>query len=680
MLAVAVTRVAASPEGDGPLAPALAYVFPALFAALAVVAFQVVVLGGRPCLNSTLMASSSFLAAAGAFAAANALHGDEPLGAAPLLRALALALLAVAAARRAVDPAGVPWPDRVDRESAPRAALPAAATVVLVAVATQAEDAVVGQLAIAGVVAFVVRALGVRRAHARARTALEGSDARLRSLVEAVPLGILVCDHEGRIVFANGALEAMVGWRREELLGEPVERLLPQTLRRVHRAHRAAYARDGRTRSMGDGLELRALRRDGSEVPVEVGISAFEAEGRRYTTAVINDVTERRALEERLREAQRLETVGRIAGGIAHDFNNLLTGINGFTELALGRLDPDEPLHRDLERIRAAGERAAALTRRLLAFGRRQVVQPRVVDVGDVVLRLRPVLEETIGAAGGLVLDIPGTSTVASADPAVLEHVVLDLAAHAGETVAAGGSVAIEVARLEIPDPAVTGIEVAPGSYVVLSVLETGGEGDDAARSAAFDPFTGGDRATTARLALAAAYGSVRQSGGDLAIEAIDGEVTALRVYLPALDEPVEAREGHASALGRSRGTLLLVEDEPLVRELTRQLLEHAGYRVLEAANGEEGLAVAEAARGRVDLLLTDVIMPGVNGPALARSLRADRPELPVLFMSGWTDDLLGRHGVLDDDASLLHKPFSRADLLDAVECAIDGGRERALA
>jgi len=379
----------------------------------------------------------------------------------------------------------------------------------------------------------------------------------------------------------------------------------------------------------------------------------------------ILDITERKQLEDQLRQSQKMEVVGRLAGGIAHDFNNLLTVITGYSKLLLQRdLDDHDPRRKYVVEIDKAGERAAALTHQLLAFSRKQVLQPEVLDLNVVIAEMDKMLQRLIGEDINLVT-VPGKGLGwVKADPGQMEQVIVNLAVNARDAMPLGGKLTIETANVELDERyAHQRAEVTSGPYVMLAVSDTGMGIDEETLSHIFEPFfTTKEQGKGTGLGLATAYGIVKQSGGHLWVYSEVGRGTMFKVYLPRIGEVVEAAAPGSSRIALSQGseTILLVEDEAGVRALILEVLTERGYTVLEACNGDEALRLCEQRSSPIHLLLTDVVMPGgMNGRELAEQLTSLHPELKVLYMSGYTDEAIIHHGVLDRGTIFLQKPFT---------------------
>jgi nitrogen-specific signal transduction histidine kinase/CheY-like chemotaxis protein len=391
---------------------------------------------------------------------------------------------------------------------------------------------------------------------------------------------------------------------------------------------------------------------------------------------VARDITERLQLETQLRQAQKMEAVGRLAGGVAHDFNNVLTAIFGYADLLADELPADSAARRDLEEMRTAATRAASLTRQLLAFSRQQVLQPVVLNLNDVVENIHNMLGRLIGEDVELETALAGDLGNARADPGQIEQVILNLAVNARDAMPTGGKLTIETANVELDEHYATHHQpVVPGRYVMLAVTDSGIGMDDGTKARIFEPFfTTKEKGKGTGLGLATVYGIVKQSGGYIWAYSEPSHGSTFKTYFPRVDQPVgsvpPAREVGASLAGTE--TILLAEDDELLRPLARDVLRKLGYQVLDARNAHEALAVAARHDGPVHLLISDVVMPGESGLQLARQLLASRPQLRVLYTSGYTDDAVVRHGLLDPGLNYLQKPFTTAVLARRVRDVLD--------
>ena len=421
-------------------------------------------------------------------------------------------------------------------------------------------------------------------------------------------------------------------------------------------------------------FESHHRRKDGSLYPVEVHLQLFEQGRDRVFLAVIQDITERKRmqqernkLEEQLLQAQKMESVGRLAGGVAHDFNNHLTVINGYCELLLRQLSPDDPLRTFLEDIRSAGEKAADLTRQLLAFSRKQIIEPRPVNLNDVVRETERMLRRLIGEDIEIVTALDASLGAVMADPTQLHQVLMNLAVNARDAMPSGGRLILETLNVQLDQSySRTHPEVKPGQYALLSVTDTGVGMSEEAKLHIFEPFyTTKPKGTGTGLGLSTVYGIVRQMGGWIWVYSEEGKGTTFKIYFPLEDARCVApqtRFGEAK-VARGTETVLVVEDQPEVRKLVVEVLQGYGYRTLEAASGAEGLTASETYSGPIHLLVTDVVMPGMTGRDLAESLAKTRPEMKVLYTSGYTANVIAHQGVIKPGVAYLPKPFTPVQL-----------------
>ncbi|HXN50113.1 MAG TPA: PAS domain S-box protein, partial [Bryobacteraceae bacterium] len=472
----------------------------------------------------------------------------------------------------------------------------------------------------------------------------------------------------GRFSEVNDNACRQLGYSREELLRmRPVEIDAPEEHAKI--AIRArALAAEGQV--LWEGVHI---ARDGQRIPVEVNTHLVDLDGSKTIISCVRDITERKeaeaakaSLEEQLRQAQKLESVGRLAGGVAHDFNNLLTVINGYSDFLLLRLSADDPSRRFAEEIKKAGERATSLTKQLLAFSRKQVIEPRVLDLGAVIAESVPMLERLIGEDIVLETHLDGLQGQVMADPDQLHQVLMNLAVNARDAMPDGGRLTIETGNVHLGRES-TAVQSggAPGRYILMAVSDTGQGMDQAVRQQIFEPFfTTKELGRGTGLGLSTVYGIVRQSGGWIDVWSEVGVGSSFNVYLPRIDAcPVP--EGDADAAHAQGGgeTILVVEDQEAVRSFAKTCLEQYGYHVIDGADGEQALAAAKAHPGHIDLLLVDVVLPGMNGRELAERLKELRPSIKVLFVSGYTADVIAQRGVLERGVAFLHKPFTPGQL-----------------
>ena len=507
-----------------------------------------------------------------------------------------------------------------------------------------------------------------------AQESLRRSEINFRSLVTNAPYGICRCDFTGEVRDANPALLTMLGYSNaSELVGRHLGGLYVDTQQWFDLADCL------RSTAVFNGVSAEWQRKDGSTVGVRVsGRSVADGDRGRVFELFAEDVTERRALEQQLRQSQKMEAVGRLAGGIAHDFNNLLMVISGYSEFLLEHVGPDPTLRNPTQEIASAAERASSLTRQLLAFSRKQMLVPKVLDLNAVVTENLKMLTRMIGEDIDLVM-IPASNLGAvKADAGQIEQVIMNLAVNARDAMPSGGKLTIETASVTLDeDYARFHASLKPGEYIMLAISDTGEGMDAETQSHLFEPFftTKGLKGTG--LGLSTVYGIVKQSGGYIWVYSEPGKGTAFKIYLPRVAEPSESaavvatsRETPTAESGKE--TILLVEDEDNLRRLARQYLENQGYNVVDAGDGAMALQIAVAHEGVVHLLLTDVIMPGMNGRELAQRMLEIRPNVKVLYMSGYTENVIAHNGTLDAGVSLLQKPFNLRDLKDKVREVLD--------
>jgi PAS domain S-box-containing protein len=505
----------------------------------------------------------------------------------------------------------------------------------------------------------------------RVEETLRDTSQTLRTLIDASVLAIVALDRDGRVTLWNNAATRLFGWSAQEVLGRPLP-TVPED--------RRAEFDEGRVRSQtGEDVvyETQRRRKDGSLVDVLNSMASIvDPQGKLAgNMAILVDITERKQLEEQLRQSTKMEGIGRLAGGIAHDFNNLLTVIGGRSYLLLSQLPAGHAMRRDLLLIQQTGDRAAALTRQLLAFSRKQTLAPAVIDLNEIVSGMRTLLERVLGEDVGIIMDLDQALGHVTADPGQLEQVLLNMAVNARDAMPEGGQLTLETRHVEVdPTYARQKVELTPGPYEVLSISDTGVGMDAATVARVFEPFfTTKAVGKGTGLGLATAYGIVRQSGGHITVYSEPGSGSTFRIYLPRTESsesaPVAVEE---PAARRGTEVVLLAEDDVNLRALTRDILASEGYTVLESRDVEDALRIAERQDGTIHLLLTDVVMPRRSGRALAAAVKRFRPEVKVLYMSGYTDNVIVDHGVLDPGTALLQKPFVPADLARKVRRVLD--------
>jgi len=555
---------------------------------------------------------------------------------------------------------------------------------------------------------------------------------KFRALLESAPDSMVIANEQGEIILVNAQTERLFGYKREELLGLPVETLIPERYRASHLHYRRDYTDAPRLRPMGAGRELFGLRKDGAEFPVEISLSPFRTKDGVLVFSAVRDITiqkqaqnelrqakegletrvrertaelveanealqaeivqrelamrqrdteqERsRRLEEQLLLTQKMEAIGRLAGGIAHDFNNLLGVILGNTEMMLKSGALAAPQAERVEQIKMAADEAASVTRQLLAFARQQVSEPQVLDLNVVLSDLEPLLRRIVEENVGL--DMVRTRDLGDVkiDRSQLSQVILNLVANARDAMGRGGQLTIETCNAYLGEAyAHEHVDVVPGPYVQLSVTDSGAGMDKETVSRIFEPFfTTKEKGAGSGLGLATVYGIVRQSGGHIWVYSEPARGTTFKIYLPRVSGLEQAPAATAPGGETTNGseTILLVEDSKLLAKVTRDFLVSNGYKVLLAAEASEALHIASEFRGRIHLLLTDVVMPHMNGRELSERLAEQRPDLKVLFMSGHTAGVISQNALLEPDVAFIEKPFTQEalgrrirHLLEAIE------------
>src|SRR5208282_3112527 len=502
---------------------------------------------------------------------------------------------------------------------------------------------------------------------------LRRSESNFRSLVMNAPYGICRCNALGILQDANPALVAMFGYdSAAEIRGRHLGSLYADAQQWFQTAD---YFH---ARKEFNNLTTECVRKDGAALVARIsGRSIPNGQDESTFEIFMEDVTETRTLELQLRQAQKMEAIGRLAGGIAHDFNNLLMVISGYSEFLLEGLGPDPQLRGPAQEIFNAAQRATALTRQLLAFSRKQMLAPKVVDLNEVVAENLKMLTRMIGEDIDLVM-VPGPGLGAvRADPGQIDQVIMNLAVNARDAMAQGGKLTIETANVTVDENfARTHAPLAAGDYIMLGISDTGVGMDSETQSRIFEPFFTTKGAKGTGLGLSTVYGIVKQSGGFIFVDSQPEHGTTFRAYFPRVNGPEEAAEVQDS-LGlphpdHGQETILLVEDETHLRRLARQYLETQGYKILEAEDGAAALQIVDGYQGSIDLLLTDVIMPGLNGRELATQVNNQLPNVRVLYMSGYAENAIGHDGTLDAGINLLQKPYSLPALRDRVREVLD--------
>jgi len=523
----------------------------------------------------------------------------------------------------------------------------------------------------------------------RLKAALHTSEEKYRQLWETSTDAVIFMDTDRRIRFANPAVRDVFGYAPEEVIGRDIAILQPERLREAHRNGVARYLQTGMKKLNWRATEFVGLRKDGTEVPIEIAFGDMEMDGKRWFVGFMRDVTERkkaeealRQSEERLRQSQKMEAIGKLAGGVAHDFNNLLTAITGYSELLLSQMSPDSRERKNAEEIRKAAFRAASLTHQLLAFSRRQMLTSKVLNLNAAVMDLEPMLRRLIGE--DIVLRIvPGPALgQVQADPSQIEQIILNLVVNARDAMPKGGTLTIETANVDLDEAYADRHETfRSGPYVLVAVSDTGCGMDVRTRSHIFEPFfTTKEPGKGTGLGLATVYGIVKQSDGYVWVYSEPGHGATFKVYLPRLTHEPDKGSAEVERVMPPPGTetILLVEDEEVVRALVGDILRGNGYKVLIAGQSKEAFRISGQYEGPIHLLVADVVMPGMSGREVAERLASSRPRMKVLYISGYTDDAMVRHGVQAEGMAFLQKPFTPAALLRKVRDVLGGATQTA--
>jgi two-component system, cell cycle sensor histidine kinase and response regulator CckA len=514
------------------------------------------------------------------------------------------------------------------------------------------------------ILTFVSQQLASAIEHKRHEEALRRSEARYRSLVQSAAYGIYRASRDGRFLDVNPALVTMLGYESSD----EVLALDPQkdVFRNPEEQNR--LMEECKRRGRLENFEIKWKRKDGNVITVRLSGRAVtsDKEPEEFLEVIAEDITEKRVLEDQFRQAQKMEAVGRLAGGVAHDFNNLLMVISGYTEVLLEKLAADKFLHPKAEAVQQAAERATTLTRQLLAFSRRQLLELKVVDLNTIISDMERLLTPLIGETIQLSAELDPALGHTRADAGQLEQVLMNLVVNAKDAMPGGGKIIIRTSNIEL-DASYRREHtyIQPGPYIMLSVNDTGCGMDKETQSRIFEPFfTTKEKGKGTGLGLSTVYGIIKQSGGYIFAHSEIGHGTTFRIFLPRVEQPAECTGTLKPAHGDIQGweTVLLVEDEESVRQLVRETLESRGYKVLEAEHGERALAIASTQNG-IHLLITDVVMPGINGQDLAKAIVKSHPATKVLFLSGYAEDTI-RQQALPPGTAFLQKPFTLQTLL----------------
>jgi PAS domain S-box-containing protein len=506
------------------------------------------------------------------------------------------------------------------------------------------------------------------------------AERRYRSIFENAIEGMFQTARGGQITAANPSMARILGYEAPGELTLENADIWNQIY--VDPERRAEFVDAIERVGLVHGFETQVYRKDRTKVWVSLSARAIRDGGGEtlHYEGGLEDITERKRLEEQLGQSQKMEAIGTLAGGIAHDFNNLLTAIIGYSQLVSGRLHEGEPLYKEIEEIRKAGMRAAELTGQLLAFSRKQVLQPKVINLNTIVENISQMFTRVIGEDIELIVSLEPKLGRIRADPGQMEQIIVNLAVNARDAMPHGGKLVIETADVVLDDSyARLHLNVKPGRFVLLAVSDTGCGMDADTRSHIFDPFfTTKEKGKGTGLGLSTVYGIVKQSGGDIWVYSEADRGTTFKVYLPRVQGTLEQRYQELCEIG-SRGTetVLLVEDDGQVRNLAAFVLRDRGYKVLEACCGDEALETARQHAGKIHLLLTDVVMPLMSGRELAERIKKTASDIKVLFASGYTDKAIHHHGVLDPAVEFIQKPFTPAALAKKVRQVLDASNSK---
>jgi PAS domain S-box-containing protein len=504
----------------------------------------------------------------------------------------------------------------------------------------------------------------------RKRMEEELRDARgnLNQIINNIGDPLFVKDSQHRMVLVNAAMCAFAGKRAEELIGKTANDLLPKEAAALLWEQEEKVLTTGRESVAEEGIP------DGQgciHAIMSKKNLLIDKSGNRQVIGVLRDITDQKRLQAQFLQAQKMEAIGVLAGGMAHDFNNLLNVINGYSELLLEPLAQDDPTRRDLEQIREAGQRAAALTTQLLAFSRKQILQPEILDLNTIIDRMSSMLRRLIRENIELVAITQPDLGLINADPGQIQQIIMNLAVNAHDAMLQGGNLTIETANVILGEEYVREHPaVKAGSYVMLAISDSGIGMDSATQARLFEPFfTTKEKGKGTGLGLSTVYGIVKQSNGFIWVYSEPGKGTTFKVYFPRAEGTVpKITEEEKSEQGvKGTETLLISEDEASVRALATRILSEQGYAVIEASNGLEALDIAQAYAGEIHMVITDVVMPAMGGKALVTKLKETRPGIKVLYVSGYTENAIVHHGILDSGIDFLQKPFSVESLLHKV-------------
>jgi len=513
----------------------------------------------------------------------------------------------------------------------------------------------------------------------QAEAKLKASEARFRQLIETMNEGLAVTNKDLLLTFMNERFCAMLGYSHNELIGHRLNEFIHEDFQEVIENQRST-----RKKGVTAPYELAWRKKGGEIIYTLVSPRAlFGGQGNyQGSLGVLTDITDHKraeqqmlSLQTQLQQSQKMEAIGQLAGGVAHDFNNLLTVISGQSQLSLRRLRETDPLRESLKEIERAADRAANLTRQLLAFSRRQILEMKVINLNIIVSDLEKMLKRIIGEDLGLTTILADDLGLVKVDPGQIEQVVMNLAVNAKDAMPQGGKLILETANAELDEEYVCShAGMTPGAYIMFSITDTGTGMTKEVREQIFDPFfTTKEKGKGTGLGLSTVYGIVKQSGGDIYVYSEPNKGTTFKIYLPRVFEPSEELKREAGEeLPRGTETVLVVEDDGSVREVAVNILRMQGYKVLEATGGEEALIICEKEKNPIHLILTDILMPHMTGPQLIRQLKQVRQDLKVLYMTGYTDESVVHQGILEKGVKLIHKPFTIKKMARKVREVLD--------
>jgi two-component system, cell cycle sensor histidine kinase and response regulator CckA len=490
-------------------------------------------------------------------------------------------------------------------------------------------------------------------------------------LLDVAPVSLFLFKREGALLYVNDMASDSLGYRREDLMAKNFLDLIAEE----HTGQTESRIKNLSEKKL-EVFETAMRRLDGSIIPVEARVRSFHMDGHAFTIAISRDITEHKQLEAQFIQAQKMEAIGRLAGSVAHDFNNLLTAISGFGNFIKGALLPGDPKMDDIEEILSAADRASNLTRQLIAFSRRQVISPRVFDLNELVANMNKILRRLIREDIEFVLIPSGEPLLIKADPGMMEQVIINLVINARDAMPNGGRLSLETSGIELDENyAHLLLDARPGKCALLIISDSGCGMTDEVKKFIFEPFfTTKEASKGTGLGLATVYGIVKQHNGNIWVYSEPGQGTTFKIYIPLAHEKEEGPPHvyEVSTLPHGKETILVAEDAQAVRSIAVLILKELGYQILEAENGSEALKISQDYPEPIHLLLTDVVMPLMNGKVLAENLRVERPDAKVLFVSGYTDDHILSRGILEHGTAFLQKPFTAISLAHKVREVLD--------